>query len=132
MNWYILKAPNAPPGWNLPFRPGDTSFAAGSSSFSSNFGVDQNSSPLAILKKFVTTDMIQKVCDESNKLVAQVKVINSMAFPNWKDVNANEMWRFIALNLAMGIVKKHSIKCYWSTNSVQFTPFFGEHMSRNR
>lgn len=77
-------------------------------------------------------EAIEQICIETNRLVGQVKAVKITAFPNWKDVTPKELWKFLGLNLAMGLVKKYSIKAYWSTNKTISTPFFGEEMSRNR
>lgn len=42
------------------------------------------------------------------------------------------MKAFIAMVIAMGVVKQQDIQDYWSTNEVIRTPFFGQVMARNR
>lgn len=127
-----MQAHDAPPEWRKPFEPSDTAFQSGSSAFQASFGIDANSSPLEIFRKFVTPQMIANICVESNRFVMQVQAAKPNAFSKWKEVEPSEMWRFIGINLAMGLVKKNSVKSYWSKNSTLSTPFFGKAMGRNR
>ena len=51
---------------------------------------------------------------------------------NYTDVNGDEMQVFMALWIAFGLVHKHDLSHYWSTDAVTSTPFFSSQMSRNR
>ena len=50
----------------------------------------------------------------------------------WYDVTCGEMKVFIGLVILMGTLKKPKIEDYWSTMRVIQTPYFNEHMTRNR
>ena len=50
----------------------------------------------------------------------------------WTDVNVDEMKVFFALVFAMGIVRKPDIADYWISEECIKTPFFGEHMAKDR
>ncbi|ODM89009.1 PiggyBac transposable element-derived protein 4 [Orchesella cincta] len=76
--------------------------------------------------------MIIQICQETNRYAAEVKAKNPNALKDWKDVNSNEMWVFLAINVAMGLLRKPSVRDYWSSNEVLSSPFFPETMSRNR
>ena len=47
-------------------------------------------------------------------------------------LTVNEFKAWIALTLNMGIVKKPSLRLYWSTDEIFKTPFFSAVMSRDR
>ena len=47
-------------------------------------------------------------------------------------LTVNEFKAWIALTLNMGIVKKPSLRLYWSTDEIFKTPFFSAVMSRGR
>ena len=111
--------------WRQPFQPDDSSFTEPGSHFSAAFNVDASSSPYEVLKQILEEVTIKEICEETNLLVRQVRAIKESAFPKWKDVTPGELWRFLGLNLTMGLIKKHSIKAYWSTSKLLCTPFFG-------
>ena len=50
---------------------------------------------------------------------------------NWEDTSPDEMKVFVAHLIVMGILKKNSLKQYWSRDSIPNMPFFGHYMSRN-
>jgi len=94
--------------------------------------VDANSSRLEILKKLITEEMVLDICNATNRYAMHVKARNPKALTKWKDVSVDEMWIFLAINLTMGILRKPSIKDYWSSEAVTASPFFSKTMSRNR
>ena len=53
-------------------------------------------------------------------------------FKKWAKMNDPDFWQFTALNLLMGITKKHSMKDYWSEKELLQTPIFGKTMSRDK
>ena len=50
---------------------------------------------------------------------------------NWEDTSPDEIKVFVAHLIVMGILKKNSLKQYWSRDSILNMPFFGHYMSRN-
>lgn len=50
----------------------------------------------------------------------------------WKEVDTECMRKFIALTLLMGLIKKSTVKSYWSTEPMLDTPYFRACMSRER
>lgn len=88
--------------------------------------INSNSSPYFILKKFLSTEIVEEILKQTNLYADQ------RALPNWKIVGEAEFWRFLALNMLTGIVQKPSLKDYWSRDPLTATPYFSEAMSRNR
>ncbi len=43
----------------------------------------------------------------------------------WVDVNIDDMKKFIAMIIAMGLVQHQDIQDYWSKDEMLATPFFG-------
>ncbi|XP_041102644.1 piggyBac transposable element-derived protein 4-like [Polyodon spathula] len=50
----------------------------------------------------------------------------------WVDTMMSEMYIFLAIVLLMGLIKKKSLKEYWSTDPVMATPFFSTLFSLDR
>ena len=50
---------------------------------------------------------------------------------NWEDTSLDEMKVFVAHLIVIGILKKNSLKQYWSRDSILNMPYFGHYMSRN-
>lgn len=53
-------------------------------------------------------------------------------FHKWTDVNIDDMKRFLAMVIAMGMVQHQDIQDYWSKDEMLSTPFFGKTMTKNR
>lgn len=94
--------------------------------FVSDEDISPASTPLFILQKIVTPDIVDEIITQTN-LYADQKAI-----PNWKNVGVPELWRFFGLNMLTGVVQKPSLKDYWTRDPLTATPFFNEVMSRNR
>lgn len=47
---------------------------------------------------------------------------------SWEDVASVEMYTFLAITMLTGIIRKISINDYWSTDSLLFTPIFGQYL----
>jgi hypothetical protein len=88
--------------------------------------ISANSSPYFILKKFMSADVIDEIVFQTNIYAVQKNI------SKWKDVTSEEFWRFFALNLLMGVVKKTNLKDHWSRNPLHATIYFNDTMSRNR
>ena len=95
-------------------------------------GISVESSPLQILQKFLTPEVIQIVVDETNRYAEQDKLWQPPSYTNWSDVDESAIWQFFATTFVMGLVKKPAIHEYWTTDPLLRTPFFSEVMSRNR
>ena len=85
-------------------------------------------------------DIFTLLSEETNKYINHK--LNDINTPrgqksyvaNWEDATKEEMRAFIGLLLGMGVVKKGSIKEYWTKSSVGLfdTPGYGRIMSRDR
>ncbi|XP_054290419.1 piggyBac transposable element-derived protein 4-like [Macrosteles quadrilineatus] len=53
-------------------------------------------------------------------------------FRKWVDVTVEEMKRFIAILLSMGITRRKNLADYWSTNPNLYIPYFSRNMSFKR
>jgi len=95
-------------------------------------GFTDESTPLSVLQTFLTPIIITKICEETNRYVEQIRQLKPLAFQNWKLLTPEEFWIFLSVKIMMGIIKKSSIKDYWSTDKKLETPFFSKTMSRNR
>ena len=51
---------------------------------------------------------------------------------NWADVDREEMWTFMGINILMGIHRLPRISNYWSRDSLLGIPALKRYMSRNR
>ena len=51
---------------------------------------------------------------------------------NWSDVDRDEIWTFLGVNILMAIHRLPTINCYWSGNRFLGVPALQEHMSRAR
>ena len=51
---------------------------------------------------------------------------------SWKDINIEELRKFLGLSINMGRIIKGNIQNYWSTDPLLSTPIFGQIITRNR
>jgi hypothetical protein len=63
--------------------------------------------------------------------VSPAEVSQHSHFRDWFDTSMDEIKAFVALQIAMGLVKKNSLEDYWETWWLGHTSF-SEVMSRNR
>jgi len=111
------------------FAPPDTEFRD-VDSIRPEFGIDEESEGLEILQLFFDETIMSKIVEETNRYGESISLTNNKW--QWKETNASEMWRFLAVCILMGIVKKPSIRDYWSSHVLLSTPAFGKIMSRDR
>jgi len=100
--------------------------------FHADFDRDENSTPLEILKFFWEEAIVCEICTETNRYADTIKVNNHRALRKWTPLSPDEFWKFMGLSSLMGIVKKSSIRDYWSTDEMIATPFFRKIMTRDR
>ena len=93
--------------------------------------LNENSSPLEIFEYFWDHEMVSDIADQTNIYVDQIKETRPNAMKDWKVLTIDVLWRFFGLHLLMGLVKKPTIKDYWTTNPLLKTPIFGQMLSRN-
>ena len=83
----------------------------------------QAKTPLAVLQLFLTTAILEIV--RQTKLFASQQQVSFI-------FTVEELLAFIAINIAMGLLKLPQVRDYWSTNEVLATPWFPAIMARDR
>ena len=88
------------------------------------------------VRLFLFDDIFEHLVTQTN-LYAQQKIAGRIlrlnSFENqWEPVTRSEMKKFIALFFLTGLLRKSSIRDYWSTDFLLSTPVFPAVMSRNR
>lgn len=78
------------------------------------------------LRLFFTSAIIDLIVVETNRF-GQHK-----HGADWEAMTDSDIWRLFGLVLLMGIVKKPSLKDYWSTSDILATPIFNNMISRDR
>lgn len=80
------------------------------------------------------SNLWSKWCQETNRYAHQLK--ESATIPGklakWTETTVNEIYTFLAAVILMGLVRKNSLKDYWSTDPVTQTPFFSALLSLDR
>lgn len=76
-------------------------------------------------KLFLQQDMIDLIVRETNRYGATKQ-------QNWEAITQNDIERLFALVMLTGIIRKPTLKSYWSTDPKLTTPFFNTIMSRNK
>ena len=89
------------------------------------------------LRLFLTNDFFDMLVTQTNMYAAQSRRNNSNLSANaranlWVETTRDEIKKFIALSLLMGIVKKPELSDYWSTNPLLKGSIFNSVMPRNR
>ena len=87
----------------------------------------------------ISNEVFQTVILEINRYADQFFLLKGDTLAQhsrakkWKPVTLAELKKFIGLTIATGLLdKRGSLADYWSTNSVLYTPFFGQTMPRNQ
>ncbi|XP_067949792.1 piggyBac transposable element-derived protein 4-like [Watersipora subatra] len=99
---------------------------------------DDRVTPLQFFELFITTALISTMVRETNRYVAgYIASLGSLKpdsrFRRWKDCTAEEMRKYIALRINMGIVKKKNTYDYWKKKFPNMdTPSFRDTMSYGR
>ena len=93
--------------------------------------MEENSSCLQYFELLFTNDVNQLILNETIRLNAKNVILSQFA-RHLHDFTIPELKAWLGLTLNMGLVRKNSIKSYWSKNSVIQTPIFPNTMSRDR
>lgn len=95
--------------------------------------INANSSPLTIFTLFFEEIFTQLLC-ETNRYFHQFCASQEVPGPSTKqsDVTFIELYKFLALIIQMGHDQRDTIKDYWSKEEQYYTPFYHNHMSRDR
>ena len=99
-------------------------------------------SPLSLLKLFLSNPLVQKFVDYTNTYANQIirspNIQKRMAekersmYKTWVDTNLDEMWVYISITSLIGIIKKPQYSLYWTNDPMFSTPIFSQLMSRTR
>ncbi|GBM05401.1 hypothetical protein AVEN_94710-1 [Araneus ventricosus] len=114
--------------------------------FTAKPGLDANNTSLSLhselnfLNLLFTESMIEKIAEETNlyaKKICEVypNASSTSAFVPPKmfdDVKISEMYVFLGLVILMSVIRKPSMKLYFSTDALVSTPFFNSAMTRDR
>ena len=109
--------------------------------FTGNSGVQVTISEipgaLEIFKLFATDDFYDILVEQTNLCASQYIEMHPELGPHsfakkWRETNREEMGKFLALSLLMEIVKKPSIRHYWSLDPLLKGSVFNTVMGRNR
>ena len=98
--------------------------------------------PLAVVKTFLTDDIIRQIVEHTNsyadvikntpRIVERVNHTKHSIFQLWKNVDEDEIWLYICITLLMGIIHKPMYHMYWTTDCIFSTPIFSRLMRRDR
>jgi hypothetical protein len=97
-----------------------------------------DASPIAYFDLFFTVSLLSMFVRETNRYASQFLAENDHklsprnAVRKWNPVSMTEVKAFIAVLLNMGIIKKPTIRSYWSLQSSQYSPWFHKMFSRTR
>uniref|UniRef100_A0A674EYF1 PiggyBac transposable element-derived protein domain-containing protein n=1 Tax=Salmo trutta TaxID=8032 RepID=A0A674EYF1_SALTR len=87
-------------------------------------------------KLFLTEELVGNIVHETNRYALELQekrepgVRGKLA--KWVTTTISEMYTFLVTVLLMGIVKKNSLREYWSTDPMFATPFFATLFSQDR
>ena len=103
-------------------------------------GINVESTPIDIFKNFFDRELVTLICRETNlyqrkvkeNLLSEGKLGPKSRIHKWVDVSEDDVYRFLALIILMGVIRKPTLQMYWSTDEMLATPFFGKCMSHNR
>ncbi|XP_062570286.1 piggyBac transposable element-derived protein 4-like [Saccostrea cucullata] len=105
-----------------------------------NVDLDDDCEMIDFFKLIVTEQFLEEVLvQETNKYAADFfnspqgrNLKPQSRFRKWSDVDLDNMKRFIAIVIGMGLVQHQDLQDYWSTDEMLRTPFFGNTMTKNR
>ncbi len=87
-------------------------------------------------KQFFTEELVGEIAEETNRYASELQekmapgVLGKMA--RWVPTTIKEMYLFLMAVLLVGVIKKPSLRHYWSTDPLLQTPFFGTLFSQDR
>ncbi|XP_053545623.1 piggyBac transposable element-derived protein 4-like [Bombina bombina] len=107
--------------------------------FSADPGVNldvANFTPIQYLNIFLGDDIMQVIATHTNLYAAQYLASHPRSYiaksNRWYPTDTTELKKFWALTLCMGIIKKPTLRSYWSKDPVLETPIFSHSMKRVR
>ncbi|KAM3936087.1 piggyBac transposable element-derived protein 4-like [Leptodactylus fuscus] len=92
--------------------------------------------PFNFFNLFITDQFLQYIVAQTNLYASQFISQNPRSYYArqniWTPTNLFEIKKFLGLTLAMGLVKKPTIRSYWSSRTVHATPTFPAILTRTR
>jgi hypothetical protein len=85
---------------------------------------------VSVFENIFDIALVQLIVDETNKYAHQEisKSIKPLTFRSrirkWEDVTVDELYVGLALFMLIGIMQKHTLRCYYAKNLLLFTPYF--------
>ncbi|GFS30548.1 piggyBac transposable element-derived protein 4 [Trichonephila inaurata madagascariensis] len=94
------------------------------------------SDPLEYFKLFLTDEIVNHIVTETNIFAAEnLNKFKSKEYSrthHWSETNANELRVFFATLILQGIIKKPTVRMFWSKRKLIETPSFSNLMSSKR
>ncbi|RXN17129.1 piggyBac transposable element-derived 4-like protein [Labeo rohita] len=120
------------PTWTSdPFSPPDMDFDNTTTGVQGSL---TNPSEAECFRLFMNEQLAEQVVEETNRYAHQLK--ESATIPGklakWSKTTVNEIYTFLAAVILMGLVRKRSLKDYWSTDPIIQTSFFSNLFSLDR
>ena len=84
-----------------------------------------NPSALDCYQLFMDHEIMDMILKETNRF-------GSEKTTNWKAITMNDLYRVFALVMLKGIIRKPTLKSYWSTDPILATPMFNSVISRGK
>ncbi|XP_053319679.1 piggyBac transposable element-derived protein 4-like [Spea bombifrons] len=91
--------------------------------------------PLQFVQIFLGEDILGDIVSQSNLYAQQYRAANPNSYfakQPWTPIDVPEFLKFWALTMLMGIIKKPSIRSYWSTSPILSTPIYTQSIGRRR
>ncbi|XP_045467968.1 piggyBac transposable element-derived protein 4-like [Harmonia axyridis] len=91
--------------------------------------------PFDIYQQFITNEIIDLIVSETNRYASQLKskpLRPRSLLHKWVDTNREEMQRFLAVLLIMGINELPKMRLYWSNDEMYGNDLIKKTMTRNR
>uniref|UniRef100_A0A9J8B5B7 PiggyBac transposable element-derived protein domain-containing protein n=1 Tax=Cyprinus carpio carpio TaxID=630221 RepID=A0A9J8B5B7_CYPCA len=92
----------------------------------------ESPSEVNCFKMFLTEDVVGEIVEETNRYASEIQEEMKGKMVKWVPTTIPEMYTFLASVLLMGMVKKPSLRDYWSTDPMLLTPFFRSLFSQDR
>lgn len=84
-----------------------------------------DASILDFYRLFLNDEVMNLILLETNRYGAE-------SIPNWDPINTNDLHRLFALVMLTGIIRKPTLKSYWTVDPKLSTPYFNSIMTRDK
>lgn len=93
----------------------------------------ESPSEVNCFKLFLTEEVVGEIVEETNRYASDLQESEMKGkLIKWFPTNIPEMYTFLVSVLLMGVIKKPSLRDYWSTDPMLLTPFFWSLFSQDR